>query len=35
MSDLISVLVPCYNELNCIEEILNKINLQKKNSTYK
>lgn len=30
MSDLISVLVPCYNELNCIEEILNKINLQKK-----
>jgi glycosyltransferase involved in cell wall biosynthesis len=29
MSNLISVLVPCYNELNYIEQILNKINLQR------
>ena len=30
MNDLISVLVPCFNESNSILEILNKINLQKK-----
>ena len=30
MNDLISVLVPCFNESNTILEILNKIHSQKK-----